>query len=149
MRIPLQALQRKWDGFYGFVHNDCHTWIASHITPKADLVLVTIFSPLEQFHFQTQFSILLNSFITLPDGHPSPNWPRPIRDLDQSDSSCLGLAIRDFLIQYSRILRRSGKLGPLSVLGHSANVKSRAKPDLGYRITGHESDGENVINLFP
>ena len=64
-------------------------------------------------------------------------------NLDQSDSSRFGLAIRDFLIQYSRILVSSALSLSWVTLQMSSPEPSRTWD------TVHESDGENVINLFP
>ena len=137
--------------------------IASYLK-NLSLMLITIFSPREQFHLHTQCSsnpaLLLLSHSLEWLHHPSwwtpvsklRNWPRPI--LDQSDSSRHGLAIRDFLIQYSRILRRSALVSfalPLSWVTPQMSSPEQSRADTGYRTrVGRRKCNKPVpLNLHP
>ena len=77
---------------------------------------------------------LRNGFIILPNGHPAQNWPRP--GGDQFNSGWCPWLL-------TPVFANSPPLWWADILGHCANVKSRAKQD----TSGKER--ENVINLFP
>ena len=152
-KILFRASEQDEMGFmalYTVTATHEHCRISHHL--KAYLVLTTIFSPCEQLHLHTQRSsnpsLLLSAPFTWIASSPflMDNWLKTDLDPLELDQSGYPWLLNPVFANSPPLC--SGKLRPPSVLGHSANVKSRAKPGTE-QDTGHESDGENVINLFP